>query len=165
MCSCTFIVIMQHGPVAGCFVNKTIESLCLVQSYACLDPNLQLFLKMVKEKLQNEPCVLENKKSATSFTKWLNQASYCICDISWLPCLSISFLQNTKCAKQSPCKKRPPDGLSLNLFCYRNSFRIEQCANFNYLDSAWVFLLILLPLQLLIVILTMQLLFVFHSSL
>ncbi|KAG6785168.1 hypothetical protein POTOM_010894 [Populus tomentosa] len=74
MCSCTFIVSMQHGPVAGCLVNKTIESLCLVQSYACLDPNLQLFLKMVKERLQNEPCVLENKKSAASFTKWLNQA-------------------------------------------------------------------------------------------
>ncbi|XP_061966757.1 uncharacterized protein LOC133690545 isoform X3 [Populus nigra] len=114
MCSCTFIVIMQHGPVAGCFVNKTIESLCLVQSCACLDPNLQLFLKMVKERLQNEPRVLENKKSATSFTKWLNQASYCICDISRLPCLSISFLQNTKCAKQSPCKKRPHDEAKSN---------------------------------------------------
>ncbi|XP_034908191.1 uncharacterized protein [Populus alba] len=94
MCSCTFIVIMQHGPIAGCLVNKTIESLCLVQSYACLDPNLLLFLKMVKERLQNEPCVLENKKSATSFTKWLNQ--------------------NTKCAKQSPCKKHPPDEAKSN---------------------------------------------------
>ncbi|KAB5569588.1 hypothetical protein DKX38_003381 [Salix brachista] len=83
MCLCTYIVIMQHGPVAGCLVNKTIESLCLVQSYACLDPNLQLFLKMVKERLQNEPCVLENKKSATSFS--------------------------TKCAERSPCKKQPPD--------------------------------------------------------
>lgn len=94
MCLCTFIVIMQHGPIAGCLVNKTIESLCLVQSYACLDPNLLLFLKMVKERLQNEPCVLENKKSATSFTKWLNQ--------------------NTKCAKQSPCKKHPPDEAKSN---------------------------------------------------
>ncbi|KAJ6334296.1 hypothetical protein OIU78_011234 [Salix suchowensis] len=89
MCLCTYIVIMQHGPVAGCLVNKTIESLCLVQSYACLDPNLQLFLKMVKERLQNEPCVLENKKSATSFAKRLNQS--------------------TKCAERSPCKKQPPD--------------------------------------------------------
>ncbi|KAJ6686808.1 SAWADEE PROTEIN [Salix purpurea] len=89
MCLCTYIVIMQHGPFAGCLVNKTIESLCLVQSYACLDPNLQLFLKMVKERLQNEPCVRENKKSATSFAKRLKQS--------------------TKCAERSPCKKQPPD--------------------------------------------------------
>ncbi|CAK7349145.1 unnamed protein product [Dovyalis caffra] len=62
VCLCTFVVIMQHGPIAGCLANKTIENLCLVQSITCFDPNLQLFLKM-----------------------------------------------NTKRAKRSPCKKRPPD--------------------------------------------------------
>ncbi|XP_043804536.1 uncharacterized protein LOC110628454 isoform X3 [Manihot esculenta] len=52
-CMCTFVVIWQHGPGAGCLANKKIENICIVRSNAELDPNVDIFSKIVREKLES----------------------------------------------------------------------------------------------------------------
>ncbi|XP_065873287.1 uncharacterized protein [Euphorbia lathyris] len=50
-CKCNFMVIWQHGPIAGCLAVKKIEDICRPQSNFRINPNVASFLKLVEKKL------------------------------------------------------------------------------------------------------------------
>ncbi|KAJ8748188.1 hypothetical protein K2173_000596 [Erythroxylum novogranatense] len=50
-CLCTFILVWQHGPLAGFVANKKIENVCLVESTETLDPTVSTFFEIAMKKL------------------------------------------------------------------------------------------------------------------
>ncbi|KAK1569044.1 hypothetical protein Q3G72_031979 [Acer saccharum] len=58
-------VVEQHGPNANLLTEKKIESICIVQSIQNLNPNLDSFIKMAKEKIKSYAHISGSVSDAT----------------------------------------------------------------------------------------------------
>ncbi|KAK0588491.1 hypothetical protein LWI29_001620 [Acer saccharum] len=64
-CLCSFMLVWQHGPNANLLTEKKIESICIVQSIQNLNPNLDSFIKMAKEKIKSYAHISGSVSDAT----------------------------------------------------------------------------------------------------
>ncbi|XP_038714519.1 uncharacterized protein LOC120008082 [Tripterygium wilfordii] len=86
-CRCTFILLWQHGLYADCLSSNNIESMCLIQHNAQLDPMVSSFLAIAREKIKAISRSSPLKRKLTFAERWQ---------------------QGKKCAKTSASRIHPP---------------------------------------------------------